>query len=314
MRVRPDGTRRGETMLMPGASKKLIVVGAGHAGTELAFRARAGKADGKVARAGWQRPLEGKELFSTLGVASGRQPKRPETGPSGPVGTPESRENPEEIARRASPEVLPQTISLAARRTAANCDTQPFRMQPCKFWSKTKSFSMSALEESFRSLCKTHFDSNLIRYAHHKINPRRSTCSLSRSCFRSASEHRAAAHWALYDALAAIGAEPVHARVVTDCNRISGGGVTAGIDFGVTLLAQLVGEVPAKVQQLLLEYDPEPSFACSTSAVAEPELTAAAKSVIGAMGAETLQIGEASRRARALAASCGPSARLRTGR
>ena len=53
--------------------------------------------------------------------------------------------------------------------------------------------------------------------------------------------------------LAEFGAEPVKARVVIDRNRMSGGGVTAGIDFGLTVLAELRGEDVAKAVQLAME-------------------------------------------------------------
>ena len=72
--------------------------------------------------------------------------------------------------------------------------------------------------------------------------------------------YRSACHWASRDLLAAFGAIPVAERVVRDRNRISGGGVTAGIDFGLTLLAELAGEEVAKSVQLGLEYDPQPPF------------------------------------------------------
>jgi cyclohexyl-isocyanide hydratase len=56
------------------------------------------------------------------------------------------------------------------------------------------------------------------------------------------------------------GAKPVRKRVVVDRNRYSGGGVTAGIDFGLTLLAALLGDDIAKTSQLAMEYDPQPPF------------------------------------------------------
>jgi cyclohexyl-isocyanide hydratase len=49
-------------------------------------------------------------------------------------------------------------------------------------------------------------------------------------------------------------------RVVSDRNRVSGGGVTAGIDFALTLMAQIRGEAHARMVQLSLEYDPKPPF------------------------------------------------------
>jgi cyclohexyl-isocyanide hydratase len=56
--------------------------------------------------------------------------------------------------------------------------------------------------------------------------------------------------------LSAFGAGPVDARVAVDRNRITGGGVTAGIDFGLVLLGKFRGEQAAKLTQLALEYAP----------------------------------------------------------
>ena len=72
--------------------------------------------------------------------------------------------------------------------------------------------------------------------------------------------YKSACHWAWRDMLPAFGAIPVAQRVVRDRNRISGGGVTAGIDFGLTVAAELAGEEAAKSIQLVLEYDPQPPF------------------------------------------------------
>ena len=72
--------------------------------------------------------------------------------------------------------------------------------------------------------------------------------------------YKSACHWAWRDMLKDFGATPVAERVVRDRNRISGGGVTAGIDFGLTLAAELAGEEAAKSIQLVLEYDPQPPF------------------------------------------------------
>ena len=72
--------------------------------------------------------------------------------------------------------------------------------------------------------------------------------------------YRSACHWAWRDMLTDFGAIPVAERVVRDRNRISGGGVTAGIDFGLTVAAELAGEEVAKSIQLVLEYDPQPPF------------------------------------------------------
>jgi cyclohexyl-isocyanide hydratase len=83
--------------------------------------------------------------------------------------------------------------------------------------------------------------------------------------------YRSACHWAWREMLADFGAIAVAERVVRDRNRISGGGVTAGIDFGLTVAAELAGEEVAKSIQLVLEYDPQPPFDSGSPEKAGPE-------------------------------------------
>jgi cyclohexyl-isocyanide hydratase len=71
---------------------------------------------------------------------------------------------------------------------------------------------------------------------------------------------RAASHWAWREALSAFGATPDPARVVRDGNVITGGGVTAGIDFALTVLAEVAGDEFAQSVQLAIEYAPAPPF------------------------------------------------------
>ncbi|MBR1167488.1 DJ-1/PfpI family protein [Bradyrhizobium liaoningense] len=71
---------------------------------------------------------------------------------------------------------------------------------------------------------------------------------------------RAASHWAWLDLLPSFGASPEKARVVRDGNVITGGGVTAGADFALTLISELRGEDAAQCVQLALEYAPAPPF------------------------------------------------------
>lgn len=72
--------------------------------------------------------------------------------------------------------------------------------------------------------------------------------------------YRATSYWMVRDLLPLFGAELVKERVVIDRNRITGGGATAGLDFGLTLASVLRGEDHAKTLQLLVEYDPQPPF------------------------------------------------------
>ena len=74
----------------------------------------------------------------------------------------------------------------------------------------------------------------------------------------------ATSHWAWRDYLGLFAAEPVAERVVFDRNRVTGGGVTAGIDFALALVAAIEGEENARAIQLGLEYDPHPPFDSGT--------------------------------------------------
>ncbi|MCH9406113.1 DJ-1/PfpI family protein [Pantoea agglomerans] len=83
--------------------------------------------------------------------------------------------------------------------------------------------------------------------------------------------YRATSHWSSIDQLALLGAEPVSQRVVRDRNRISGAGVTSGIDFALTLVAEISGDAVAKSVQLQMEYDPEPPFTSGSPHTAPPQ-------------------------------------------
>jgi len=84
----------------------------------------------------------------------------------------------------------------------------------------------------------------------------------------------ATTHWAFVQLLPAFGARHVPGRVVVDRNRITGGGITAGIDFALRLVAELAGEDVAKAIQLGIEYDPAPPFRSGHPDVADPALVA----------------------------------------
>jgi cyclohexyl-isocyanide hydratase len=92
--------------------------------------------------------------------------------------------------------------------------------------------------------------------------------------------YKATTHWAMHDMLSQFGATPVKARVVTDGNRISGGGVTAGIDFGLTVLARLRGPDAAQAVQLMMEYDPQPPFDAGSPEKAGTKVVNAAREMI----------------------------------
>ncbi len=89
--------------------------------------------------------------------------------------------------------------------------------------------------------------------------------------------YKAASHWAVIDTLEAFGATPVHERVVIDHNRCTGGGVTAGIDIGLTVAGQLVGADMASVIELILEYNPAPPFGTGHPSLADENTLAMAR-------------------------------------
>lgn len=100
--------------------------------------------------------------------------------------------------------------------------------------------------------------------------------------------YKAATHWAARDLLTLFGAEPVAERVVIDRNRVTGGGVTAGIDFGLVLLDRTFGEDVAKTTQLLMEYDPKPPFNAGNVEGAGPENAQRALEVLAPVAQDSM--------------------------
>jgi cyclohexyl-isocyanide hydratase len=84
--------------------------------------------------------------------------------------------------------------------------------------------------------------------------------------------YRATTHWLSLDHLTLVGAIPVSERVVKDRNRITGAGITAGIDFALTLAAELVGQQRAEALELMMEYNPASPFGCGHPSLADPAL------------------------------------------
>lgn len=97
---------------------------------------------------------------------------------------------------------------------------------------------------------------------------------------------RATTHWASHDFLAPLGAQPVAARWVRDGRIVTGGGVTAGIDFALALVAEMLSPEAAQAIQLQIEYAPAPPFAAGSPATAPAAVLAAAKARGAGMRAE----------------------------
>ncbi len=93
--------------------------------------------------------------------------------------------------------------------------------------------------------------------------------------------YRATTHWGFRELLSSVGATYTPGRVVRDRNRITGGGVTAGIDMALTCVAELLGEDVAKTVQLGIEYRPAPPFASGHPDEAAADLTAALSGFFG---------------------------------
>lgn len=85
--------------------------------------------------------------------------------------------------------------------------------------------------------------------------------------------YRATSHWVTRELLAHAGAIPVDERVVIDRNRVTGAGVSAGLDMGLAMVAKMRGDEYAKACQLLAEYDPKPPFSAGSPAGAGPATT-----------------------------------------
>ena len=86
--------------------------------------------------------------------------------------------------------------------------------------------------------------------------------------------YRAATHWTAMEYLASFGATATKTRVCVDRNRVTGGGVTAGIDFALTLVSLLTDRQTAEATQLRLEYNPAPPFNAGSPDTAPPQILA----------------------------------------
>src|SRR6202158_359717 len=117
--------------------------------------------------------------------------------------------------------------------------------------------------------------------------------------------YRATTHWTAMEFLSEFGATPTKTRVCVDRNRITGGGVTAGIDFALTLVSIMVDRRTAEAIQLRLEYNPAPPFNSGSPDTAPPEILALMKEKIAPAQARR---GEPIHRAAARLADIAPRA------
>jgi cyclohexyl-isocyanide hydratase len=92
--------------------------------------------------------------------------------------------------------------------------------------------------------------------------------------------YEAASYWYSRDLLANYGAIPKAGRIVIDRNRATGGGMTAGVDFGIALVGVLAGQDVGRITELLFEYAPEPPFGTGRPELADPDTLARATEIV----------------------------------
>ena len=92
--------------------------------------------------------------------------------------------------------------------------------------------------------------------------------------------YRAAVHWGAREALTQFGAEPSSERVCVDRNRLTGGGITAGVDFGITMAGHWAGEGVGRVIELIMEYAPQPPYGTGRPDLADAQTLATARTAM----------------------------------
>lgn len=102
--------------------------------------------------------------------------------------------------------------------------------------------------------------------------------------------YRATTHWLSLELLPEFGATALPDRVVTDRNRITGGGVTAGIDFALAVAAEVAGADKAKSIQLLIEYNPAPPFGCGHPDTADAGIVGGVRGMMAPLQAQRLAL------------------------
>lgn len=102
--------------------------------------------------------------------------------------------------------------------------------------------------------------------------------------------YRASTHWSALEALPLLGATPSRDRVCVDRNRMTGGGVTAGIDMALTLVSHLIDRPTAEGIQLGIEYNPAPPFNAGSPETAPADVLAALRAKMGPSQARRIEM------------------------
>src|SRR4029450_1981746 len=128
-------------------------------------------------------------------------------------------------------------------------------------------------------------DSAAIAFLADRGAPARSACSVCTGALVLGAAgllrgYRAAVHWGAREALTQFGAEPSSERVCVDRNRLTGGGVTARVDFGIAVAGRWAGESMGRVIELIMEYAPQPPYGPGRPELADPQSLAAARTAM----------------------------------
>ena len=153
------------------------------------------------------------------------------------------------IAKSASPVPSDSGLSLVPTHTFENCPR----------------LDLICVPGGSTGVVRAMGDRETIEFIRRKSTPAKYVTSVCTGAFILGAAgllkgRRATTHWAFTELLPLVGATHEKARIVKDGNVITAGGVTSGIDFGLSMVAEIAGETMAQAIQLGLEYNPDPPF------------------------------------------------------
>ena len=161
---------------------------------------------------------------------------------------------------------LPQSATHIVAKTAAPVPSDcGLGLVPTHTFAKCPLLDLICIPGGSEGVAGIINDRETIDFVRHKASAAKYVTSVCTGAFvwgmaGFLKGRRATTHWAYTDLLPLVGATHEKARVVKDGNVITAGGVTSGIDFGLTVAAELAGKTTAQAIQLSIEYDPAPPF------------------------------------------------------
>src|SRR5215472_15850752 len=153
------------------------------------------------------------------------------------------------VAKTADPVPSDSGLSLMPTHTFANCPV----------------LDLICVPGGLRGVIQAMADRDLIAFVQRQARTAKYVTSVCTGAFILGAAgllkgRRATTHWAFTELLPLVGATHAKARIVKDGNIVTAGGVTSGIDFGLSMVAEIAGETAAQAIQLGLEYNPDPPF------------------------------------------------------